>query len=122
MIEAQSKGRFPRDVAMAPQSGPQPAAMLSGLGSSRLGSAKQPANNRRAAHRTGCTKQMSDAPRNSVKRDADRFRPLKSRRQISLPLIGELGQLELTVLLLLVLAADVIVATVLWFVVGPLLR
>ena len=57
-----------------------------------------------------------------MKRDADRFRPLKSRRQISLPLIGELGQLELTVLLLLVLAADVIVATVLWFVVGPLLR
>jgi hypothetical protein len=47
---------------------------------------------------------------------------LKSRRQISLPLIGELAQLELTVLLLLVLAADVIVATVLWFVVGPLLR
>jgi hypothetical protein len=57
-----------------------------------------------------------------VKRDADRFRPLKSRRQISLPLIGELAPLELTGLLLLVLAADVIVATLLWFVVGPLLR
>jgi hypothetical protein len=65
---------------------------------------------------------MSGAPRDSVKRDADRIRPLKSRRQISLPLIGELGQLELTVLLLLVLAADVIVATVFWFVVGSLLR
>jgi hypothetical protein len=107
---------------MARQPGPQPAAMLSGLGSSRLGSARRPANNHRAAHRTGCTKQMSDAPRNSVKRDADRFRPVKSRRQISLPLIGELAPLELTVLLLLVLAADVIVATVFWFVVGSLLR
>jgi hypothetical protein len=62
---------------------------------------------------------MSDAPRNSVKRDADRFRPVKSRR---LPLIGELAPLELTILLLLVLAADVIVATVFWFVVGSLLR
>jgi hypothetical protein len=70
----------------------------------------------------GLPKQMSDAPQDSVKRDADRFRPLKSRRQISLPLIRELGQLELTVLLLLVLAADVIVATVFWFVVGSLLR
>jgi hypothetical protein len=57
-----------------------------------------------------------------VKRDTDRSRPLKSWHQINLPLIGELGQLELTVLLLLVLAADAIVATVLWFVVGPLLR
>jgi hypothetical protein len=65
---------------------------------------------------------MPDAPRASVKRDADRVRPVKSRRQISLPLIGELDRLELTILLLLVLAADVIVATVLWFVVGPLLR
>jgi hypothetical protein len=84
--------------------------------------AKRPANNHRAAHRTGCTKQMSDAPRNSVKRDADRVRPLKSWRQIRLSLIGELGQLELIVLLPLVFTANVIVATVLWFVVGPLLR
>jgi hypothetical protein len=106
---------------MARQPGPQPAAMLSGLGSSRLRSARRPANNHRAAHRTGCTKQMLDAPR-IAKRDADRFRPMKSRRQISLPSIGELGQLELIVLLLFVLAADVIVATVLWFVVGPLLK
>jgi hypothetical protein len=60
---------------------------------SRLRSARRPANNHRAAHRTGCTKQMSDAPRNSVKRDADRVRPLKSWRQIRLSLIGELGQL-----------------------------
>jgi hypothetical protein len=89
---------------------------------SRLRSAKRPANNHRAAHRTGCTKQMSDAPRNSVKRDADRVRPLKSWRQIRLSLIGELGQLELIVLLPLVFTANVIVATIAWFVVGWLLR
>jgi hypothetical protein len=41
---------------------------------------------------------------------------------MSLPLIGELGQLELTVLLPLVFTANVIVATTVWFVVGSLLR
>jgi hypothetical protein len=54
---------------------------------------------------------MSDPPRNSVKRDADRVR-----------LVGELGQLELTVLLSLVFTANIIVATIAWFVVGSLLR
>ena len=55
---------------------------------------------------------MSGAPRNSVKRDADRVRRLKSWRHIRLPLIGELGQLELFVVLPLVFAANVIVATI----------
>ena len=48
-------------------------------------------------------------------------RPSKSWPHISLPLIGELGRLESTFLLLLVLAADVIVATVMWFVLAPLI-
>jgi hypothetical protein len=86
------------------------------------GAARRPANNHRAAHRTGCTNQMSGAPRNSVKRDADRVRPLKSWRQVRLSLIGELGQLELIVMLPLVFTANVIVATIVWFVVGSLLR
>jgi hypothetical protein len=65
---------------------------------------------------------MTDEQRHSAKRDADRVRPLKSWRQIGLPLIGELSQLELTVLLPLVFTANVIVATIVWFVVGSLLR
>jgi hypothetical protein len=66
--------------------------------------------------------QMTDARRHSAKRDADRVRPLKSWRQISPPLIGELGKLELSLLLPLVFTANVIVATIVWFVVGSLLR
>ena len=58
--------------------------------------------------------------RHSAKRGADR--PFKSWHQISLPRIGELGQLELTVLLPLVFTANVVVATIVWFVVGSLLR
>jgi hypothetical protein len=82
------------------------------------GAARRPAKSQGPSCASNGLRQMSGAPRNSVKRDADRSRPLKSWHQINLPLIGELGQLELTVLLLLVLAADAIVATVLWFVVG----
>jgi hypothetical protein len=58
---------------------------------------------------------MSGARRRSAKRDADRSRPSKSWDQISLPLIGELGQLGLTVLLPLVFTANLIVATIGWF-------
>jgi hypothetical protein len=65
---------------------------------------------------------MSGVRRHSVKRDADQVRPLKSWRQISLPLMGGSGQLELTVLLPLMFTANVIVATIVWFVVGSLLR
>jgi hypothetical protein len=75
-----------------------------------------------AAHRTGCTEQMSGVRRHSAKRDGDRVRPMKSWRQISPPLIGKLGQLELGILLPLVFTANVIVATIAWSVVGSLLR
>jgi hypothetical protein len=67
-------------------------------------------------------RKMAGARRHSVKRDADRSRPLKSWHQIKLPLIGELGRLELSLLLLLIFTADAIVATIVWFVVGSLLR
>jgi hypothetical protein len=67
-------------------------------------------------------RKMAGARRHSVKRDTDRSRPLKSWHQINLPLIGELGRLELSLLLLLVFTANVIVATLAWFVVGSLLR
>ena len=66
-------------------------------------------------------RQMSGARRHSVERDADRVRPSSSLRQINLPLVGELGNMKWR-FLLLVLAADVIVATIVWFVVGSLLR
>jgi hypothetical protein len=55
-------------------------------------------------------------------RHAERSRLLKSWHQISLPLISELGRLELSLLLALVFTANVIVATIAWFVVGSLLR
>jgi hypothetical protein len=62
---------------------------------------------------------MSGARRYFVKRDADRPRP---STQIGLPQIGELDQLELTVLLPLVFTANVIVGTIVWFVVGLSVR
>jgi hypothetical protein len=65
---------------------------------------------------------MSGAPRNPLKRDVDRARPSKSWRQIRLPLIGQLGQLELIVVVPLVLTVNVMVATIVWFVVGSLSR
>jgi hypothetical protein len=65
---------------------------------------------------------MPVAQEPSAKRDVDKARPLKSRRQVSLPLIGELGQLELGFLLPLLFTANVIVATVVWYVVGSLLK
>jgi hypothetical protein len=65
---------------------------------------------------------MSGARQHPVKRDANRPRPAKSWHQISLPLIRELGLFQSTVFLVLVLAADVILATIMWFIVGPLMR
>jgi hypothetical protein len=62
---------------------------------------------------------MPVARDNSAKRDD---KALKSWRQVSLPLVGELGQLEFGVLLPLLFAANVIVATIAWYVVGSLLR
>jgi hypothetical protein len=95
---------FLRGVATGRQPGPHPGAIFGGQGQVRASNGLQ---------------QMPGVRRHSVKRDADRVRPLKSWRQISLPLIG---QLELTVLLPLVFTANVIVATIVWFVVGSLLR
>jgi hypothetical protein len=87
------------------------------------GQATSANHSNKAAHRINpLYHQMLVAPQNSAKRNADRSRPRKSWRQISLPLIGELGQLELGVLLPLVFTANVIVAAIVWFVVGSLLR
>jgi hypothetical protein len=87
------------------------------MGELVLGAAR-PVND---AHRTGWTGQMSGARRHSVKRDGDGTRPQKSWRQIGLALVGELGHIELSILLL-VLTADIIAATVVWSIVGSLLR
>jgi hypothetical protein len=70
----------------------------------------------------GLHHQMTVAPEHPAKRDADRTRPSKSWRQIRLPLRGELGKIELSVLLPLVFVGNVIVATIVWYVVGSLLR
>jgi hypothetical protein len=55
-------------------------------------------------------------------RDADGTRPVKSTRRISVLLFGEMHQIKLSVLVPVVFAANVIVATVAWFVVGLLMR
>jgi hypothetical protein len=64
---------------------------------------------------------MPFAQEDSANRD-DKARPPKSWRQVRLPLNGELGQLELHVLLPLLFVANVITATIAWYVVGSLLR
>ena len=58
----------------------------------------------------------------SAKRDADGTRPVKSTRRISVPLFGRMRQIKLSVLVPVMFAANVIVATVAWFVVGLLMR
>ena len=58
----------------------------------------------------------------SAKRDADGTRPVKSTRRISVLLFGRMHQIKLSVLVPVVFAANVIVATVAWFVVGLLMR
>jgi hypothetical protein len=56
----------------------------------------------------------------SANGDVDGTRPAKSTRRISVLLFGH--QVKLSVLLPVVFAANVIVATVAWFVVGLLMR
>jgi hypothetical protein len=66
--------------------------------------------------------QMSVAPQHSARRDADGTRPVKSTRPISVPLFGKMRQIKLSVLLPVVFAVNVVVATVAWYIVGLLMR
>jgi hypothetical protein len=66
--------------------------------------------------------QMSVAPQHSAGRDADETRPVRSIRSISVPLFGEMRQIPLSVLLPVVFAANVVIATVAWYIVGILMR
>jgi hypothetical protein len=47
---------------------------------------------------------------------------MRSIRSISVPLFGEMRQIPLSVLLPFVFAANVVVATVAWYIVGFLMR
>src|SRR5262249_6253494 len=97
---------FPRDVAQAPQLVRLPAGII--LQGTTVTS--------RAPNGLYQTMPVARGQRD------DRVRPSKSRRHITLPLVGDLGQLELGVLLALLFTANVIVATTAWYIVGSLLR
>jgi hypothetical protein len=58
----------------------------------------------------------------SIKRDVDVTRSVKSTRRILVLLFGRMHQTKWSVLVPVVFAVNVIVATVAWFVVGLLMR
>jgi hypothetical protein len=70
---------------------------------------------------TGFNTQMPVAKEDSAKRDVARTRPTGSPYAGS-QRIGESGNIEVAVLIALVLAANIVVATIVWRVVGSLLR
>jgi hypothetical protein len=65
--------------------------------------------------------QMSVAPQHSARRDTDGTRSV-SKRPISVPLFGKMRRIKLSALLPVVFAANVVVATVAWYIVGLLMR